>query len=239
MSNGIDRLWDWVSQRNSGSTSSASSILVIGLGRFGTALASTLIDMGLEVMAIDTDQELVNQWAEPLTHVRVADGTSSSALAQLGATGFDAAVVAIGTDMEASILTTAALSDVGVDNIWAKAITEQHGRILERVGAHHVVYPEAEMGRRVARVVTGQVLDYFLIDEGFVLAELNAPTQLIGRSLAESDVRREFSVTVVCVKPAGGAFTYATAETVLGPGDQVLVAGSVEDTERFARFANR
>jgi trk system potassium uptake protein TrkA len=234
--NNLDRLWDWVAQRND-TTTSASSVLVIGLGRFGTSLASTLADMHIEVMAIDSDQQLVNQWADKLTHVRVADGTSAAALAQLGASGFDAAVVAIGTDIEASILSTSALSDLGVSNIWAKAITNEHGRILERVGAHHVVFPEAQMGQRVARVVTGQVLDYFLLDDGFVLAELNAPAALLGKTLAETDIRRRFSVTVVCYKPAGGAFTYATAETVLGPGDLVLVAGTVADTERFSRFA--
>ncbi|MFV0259031.1 MAG: potassium channel family protein [Acidimicrobiales bacterium] len=237
MSN-LDRLWDWVSQRNEGRTSSsANSVLVIGLGRFGTALASTLVDMDLEVMAIDTDQLLVNQWADRLTHVRVADGTSAAALGQIGAGGFDVAVVAIGTDIEASILSVSALADIGVHNIWAKAITSEHGRILERVGAHHVVYPEAQMGQRVAHAVSGQVLDYFILDEGFVLAELNAPPDLLGKTLAEADLRRDFAVTVVCVKPLGGVFTYATADTVLGEGDLVLVAGTVADTERFARFA--
>ncbi|MFV0524484.1 MAG: potassium channel family protein [Acidimicrobiales bacterium] len=238
MSN-LDRLWDWVSQRNDGRTvgGSASSVLVIGLGRFGTALASTLVDMELEVMAIDTDQLLVNQWADRLTHVRVADGTSAAALGQIGASGFDVAVVAIGTDIEASILSVSALADIGVHNIWAKAITSEHGRILERVGAHHVVYPEAQMGQRVAHAVSGQVLDYFILDEGFVLAELNAPPDLLGKTLAEADLRRDFAVTVVCVKPLGGSFTYATADTVLGEGDLVLVAGTVSDTERFARFA--
>src|SRR5680860_614543 len=107
----------------------AESAFVIGLGRFGTALSTTLVGLGVEVMAIDRDQTLVDKWASHLTHVRVADGTSADVLRQLGAADFDAAVVAIGTGIEASILATAALADLGVKRIFAKAITEEHGRI--------------------------------------------------------------------------------------------------------------
>ena len=236
----LDRLWDWMNQRvESAAGSPARSVLVIGLGRFGTALASALIEMDVEVMAIDTDRDLVDAWAERLTHVRLADGTSAGTLEQLGATSFDAAVVAIGSDLEASILSTAALSDLGVSNIWAKAITAEHGRILERVGADHVVFPERQMGQRVARVVTGQVLDYFMIDEGFVLAELPLPRAFHGQTLGESDIRSRYSVTVVCIKPSGGRFTYATPDSPLQPGDVILIAGEVADTERFAAFAVR
>ncbi len=216
---------------------SASSVFIVGLGRFGTAVASTLMELDVEVMAIDTDQDLVDRWAEKFTDVRRADGTSSSALAQLGVAEFDAAVVAIGTGIEASVLTTAALVDMGVRNIWAKAITNEHGRILTRVGAHHVVYPEREMGERVAHVVTGQVIDYFQLDDGFVLAELEVPSSLVGVSLAESGIRHDYAVTVVCVKPAGASFTYVSADTRLGAGDLMLVAGGVDDVERFADYA--
>ena len=126
-------------------------------------------------MAIDTNPDLVNKWADHLTHVAVADGSSTSALKQLGAADFDAVVVAIGTGIEASVLATAALGDVGCRTIWAKAITDEHRRILERVGAHHAAQPEKQMGERVAHVVTGQVVDYFQVDEHFVLAEVQAP----------------------------------------------------------------
>ncbi|MEZ5228165.1 MAG: TrkA family potassium uptake protein [Acidimicrobiales bacterium] len=145
----------------------ASSVLVIGLGRFGSSLAETLVELGTEVMAIDLDATLVQEWSTRLTHVREADATNPKVLRQLGATEFDVAVVAIGTGIEASILTTAALADVGVKNIWAKAIRDDHGSILERVGANHVIYPEKQMGIRVAHAVSGQVIDYFQLDEGF------------------------------------------------------------------------
>lgn len=216
----------------------AESVLVIGLGRFGSALASTLVELGVEVLAIDTDADLVDEWADKLTHVAVADGTSVAALTQLGADQFDAAVVAIGTVIEASILATAALGDVGQNNIWAKAITDEHRRILERVGADHVVQPERQMGERVAHAVTGQVVDYFRLDEGFVLAELEAPDQLVGETLAGSEIRDRFNVTVVCTKPEGGAFTYAEADTLVHRGDLLVVAGTIDDVERFLAAAS-
>lgn len=232
----IDRFRDWMDRPGEHETS-AESVFVVGLGRFGTALASTLTELGVEVLAVDTDVDLVNAWADTLTHVRVADGSSATALQQLGIEHFDAAVVAIGTGIEASILSTAALVDAGVPTIWAKAITLEHGRILERVGAHHVVFPEKEMGERVAHAVTGEVVDYFKLDEGFVIAELQAPGKLVGKTLIESGTRRDFNVTVVCVKPVGSSFTYATADTVVGAGDLLVIAGSTEDVERFTNFA--
>ncbi|MDH3755986.1 MAG: TrkA family potassium uptake protein [Acidimicrobiia bacterium] len=215
----------------------AESVFVVGLGRFGASMASTLVELDIEVMAVDIDQKLVDHRADELTHVRLADATDSATLKQLGAAGFDAAVVAIGTGMEASILSTAALRDVGVDNIWAKALSDEHGRILERIGADHVVYPERQMGERVARLVTGHFLDYFQIDEGFVLAELEAPEELLGATLGDSDIRSRFGVTVVCVKPELSVFTYATVDTVPRKGDVLVVAGEVKAVERFLDFA--
>lgn len=230
----LSRLRDWAAGVTSAQTTvSARSVLVIGLGRFGTALAETLGMLGIEVMAVDVDQALVDQWADKIALVRVADATTGAVLSQLGAGSFDAVVVAIGTDIEASVLCTAALADLGVPNIWAKAITSEHGRILERVGAHHVVFPEKEMGERVAHVVTGQVDDYFELDDGFVLAELKAPGELIGKRLADTDLRARYQVTVVCIKPEGGTYTYATADTVVGHGDYLVIAGSVEAADRF------
>lgn len=212
----------------------AESVLVVGLGRFGSSLAETLMSLGTEVMAIDRDPLLVQEWAPKLTHVREADGTNPAVLRQLGADQFDVAVVAIGTNIEASVLTTAALSDVGIPLIWAKAVREEHGRILERVGANHVVYPEKQMGQRVAHAVSGQVIDYFQLDEGFVLAEVRPPQELIGKTLRDAHIRERYGVTVVCIKPEGAGFTYAEADTVIQAGDILVTAGNVEQSDRFA-----
>ena len=209
-------------------------VLVVGLGRFGSALAKELVDLGHEVLGVDGSAKIVQQNSDVLTHVVQADTTDPEVLRQLGAGDFPVAVVGIGTDLEASILTTAALADAGVKTIWAKAITNAHARILERVGADHVVFPEGDMGRRVAHLVTGRMLDWFQLDEHFAMVETEAPAELVGRTLADVGVRNAFQVTVVAVKPRGGAFTYATADTVLEPGDLVVVAGETKAVERFA-----
>lgn len=208
-------------------------VMVIGLGRFGSALAMTLVDMGYEVLGVDFEEEIVQEHAGTLTHVVQADTTSERALRQIGAADVVTAVVCIGTDVESSVLTTAALVDLGVRNVWAKAITTAHGRILQRVGAHHVVFPEAEMGSRVAHLVTGQALEYLPLDENFVIAEMTAPDELIGVALGDSNLRANYKVTVVCVKPQGGQFTYADRETMLSNSDLIVIAGHRADVDRF------
>ena len=208
-------------------------ILVIGLGRFGSALAHTLVDMGYEVLGVDFEAEIVQDHAGALTHVLQADTTSERALRQIGAADVVTAVVCIGTDVESSVLTTSALVDLGVRNVWAKAITTAHGRILQRVGAHHVVFPEAEMGSRVAHLVTGQALEYLPLDENFVIAEMAAPDELLGVALGNSNLRAKYKVTVVCVKPQGAQFTYADRETVLSNSDLIVIAGHRADVDRF------
>jgi trk system potassium uptake protein TrkA len=208
--------------------------IVIGLGRFGSALATTLIDMGHEVLGIDADAERVQELSGVLTHVAQADTTSPKVLKQLGVADAVTVAVCIGADVEASVLTTAALSDLEIPNIWAKAFTEPHGRILSRVGAHHVVFPEAEMGTRVAHLLTGEVIEYLSLDGDFVLIETVTPPWLVGQQLGETNLRRDFKVTVVCVKPESGAFTYAERNTVLGANDLVVVAGHRADIDRFA-----
>jgi trk system potassium uptake protein TrkA len=213
-----------------------NGVLVVGLGRFGTALATTLMDLGHEVLGVDVDAENVQRNADVLTHVVEADATDEDVMQQLGAGEFGRAVVGIGTDLEASILTTSVLVDLKVPDIWAKAVTVAHGRILERVGAHHVVFPEHDMGKRVAHLVTGRMIEFVQLDEGFSLVELRPPKQIVGRSLAESQVRSRYGITVVCVKPKGGSFTYATPDTVPGPNDILVVAGETDRTKRFAEL---
>lgn len=208
-------------------------IIVIGLGRFGSAVAKTLVELGYEVLGVDNDEAVVQEHTGSLTHVVQADATSERALRQIGASDAVTAVVCIGTGIEASVLTTSALVDLGIGNVWAKAITESHGRILSRVGAHHVVFPEAEMGTRIAHLVTGQMLEFLALDDDFVIAELIAPDELIGVPLGESDLRSKYKVTVVCVKPEQGQFTYAGRDTALGKSDLIVIAGHRADVERF------
>lgn len=211
-------------------------VVVIGLGRFGAALAETLIELHYEVLGIDPDPRVVEEHSTLLTHLVEADATDGQALRQLGVAEFSTAVVAIG-DIEASILTTANLNDLGVPSIWAKAITPSHGKILERVGAHHVVSPEREMGVRLAHAVTARMIDFVQLDAGFALLESTAPAEFVGKTLAQTQVRKRYGLTVVCIKPRGGAFTYATPDTVVGEGDILVVAGEIARTHEFAERA--
>lgn len=135
-------------------------VVLIGLGRFGTAVALELVRRGIEVLAVDSSPKRVQSMAGQLTQVVSADCTDIEALRQLGVPDFYRAVVAIGSDIEASILVTSLLVELEIEDIWAKAISDHHGRILRRVGAHHVVYREFEMGERVAHLVTGRMLDW-------------------------------------------------------------------------------
>jgi trk system potassium uptake protein TrkA len=215
----------------------AREFIVIGLGRFGGGLAETLVGMGHEVLGVDADEKAVQDFAGVLTHVVAADSTDERALRQLGADEFETAVVAIGTDVEASILTTSVLADLGVHRVVAKAVTEAHGRILERVGAHRVVFPERDMGVRVAHSLAGSILDYFELDPGFAIVETRTPRELAGKSLAQAEVRRRYSITVVCFKPEGGSFTYATPDTVVNEGDILVVAGEKRRAEAFGELS--
>jgi trk system potassium uptake protein TrkA len=169
-----------------------------------------------------------------LTHVVEADTTSEEALRQIGADEFRCAVVAIGTNIEASILTTSVLVDLGLTTIWAKAVTRPHARILERVGATRVVLPEYEMGERVAHIVAGRALNYIEFEDGFALVETRPPRTYVGKRLGEAGIRRDHGVTVVCIKRHGEDFSYATADAVLGADDLLIVAGRTELAERFA-----
>lgn len=211
-------------------------MVVLGLGRFGGAVASELVRLGYDVLGVDQSEAAVQYYATAMTHVVQADITSLDALRQLGVDDLAHAIVAVGSDLEASILATAALDELGVPAIWAKAVSQQHGRILERVGAHHVVYPEHDMGHQVAHMIGGRILDWFQLDERFALVETVVPAELVGRTLADSKVRESYEVTVVCLKPAGGAFTYATVDTVPAAGDTLVVAGETAAAEAFARL---
>jgi trk system potassium uptake protein len=211
--------------------------LVIGLGRFGGALAETLIELGHEVLGVDLSEKPVQRYADELTHIVQCDATDPEAMAQIGAAEFGTAIVAIGSDVEASILTTSVLSDLEVSRIVAKAITAAHGKILERVGAHRVIFPERDMGIRVGHSMTGRALDYFQLDPGFALVEATAPREIVGKTLAGAEVRRRYGITVVCIKPEGGAFTYATPDTVVQEGDILVVAAETARAEAFAELA--
>ena len=216
------------------STHSGSTVLVVGLGRFGSAVARSLIRMGHEVLGVDENPALVQRMSDHLTHVVQADSTDADALKQLGVGDFERAVVGIGSDIEASVLTVLALVELGVPVIWAKATNERHGRILESTGARHVVYPEARMGERVAHMVTGKMIDYIEFDDNYAIVKTRAPDQLVGKTLGGYGVRSKFGVTIVGIKRPKEDFTYARPETLVEEGDLLIVSGRTDLVEKFA-----
>jgi len=211
-----------------------SPVLVIGLGRFGSATAHQLVKQGREVLAIERDPALVQKWAGVLTHVVEADATNIDALRQLGAQDFSSAVVGVGTSIESSVLITVNLVDLGIAHLWVKAITQSHGKILTRIGANHVIYPEADAGVRAAHLVGGRMLDFIEFDDGFAIVKMHPPKETQGFTLEESKVRSKYGVTVVGVKSPGEDFTYAQPHTKVSSRDMLIVSGYVDLLERFA-----
>lgn len=210
------------------------SIVVVGLGRFGGQVAASLVRLGHEVLAIDQDEQIVQRWSDRLTYVVQADSTDEEALRQLGVGDLGRAIVGIGTDIEASVLTVLALTEIGVNEVWAKAITAKHGKILSAVGADHVIYPEAAMGERVAHLMASQMLDFIEFDDGYAIAKVQAPNEAIGKTLGDSKLRSKYGITVVGVKMTGSDFTYARPETMVYGGALLIVAGKTPEVERFA-----
>lgn len=212
----------------------SNNVVVVGLGRFGGAVAESLTRLGHEVLAIEENLSLVQAWSDRLTHVVQADSSNIEALRQLGVADFQHAVVGIGSDIEASVLTVLALTELGVPDIWAKAVTTNHGKILEKTGAHHVVYPEAAMGERVAHLVTGKMIDFIEFDDDFAIVKTRPPREAVGKTLAESQLRSRHGVTVVGVKRPREDFTYAKPDTLVVEGDLLIVSGPTQKVERFA-----
>ncbi len=209
-------------------------VLVIGLGRFGAAVALTLERMGHEVLGADVNARRVQEFAPELTKVVEADCTQTGTLENLGVADFEAAVVAIGSDIEASVLSVLALSDLGLTNIWAKAVNQKHARILERTGAHHVVFPEQRMGERVAHLLNERLLDFISFGSEFAIARLAAPERIVGLPLVTSECRKKYNVTVVGVKRRDEDFIHAVPDTIIFPEDELVVSGRIDDIERFS-----
>lgn len=212
-----------------------ASVLVIGLGRFGVSLASTVADMGRDVLAMEQDPEIVARWSSTFRVVE-GDAKKREALEQIGATDFQAAVVGVGTTLEASVLITANLVDIKIPQIWAKAISVEHGRILRRIGAHHVVYPEYDAGRRVAHLVSGRMMDYIDISDDFTIVKMYPPQEVQGYTLGQARIRERFGVTVLGVQVKGMPFEYASPDTRIGPKDIIIVSGQSLLLEKFAHL---
>ncbi|WP_407940445.1 potassium channel family protein [Micromonospora auratinigra] len=210
---------------------------MIGLGRFGYHLAGSLVQLGHEVLALDRNAERVQRWSGALDRVVQADSTEEAALRQLGVADFPRVVVAIGASVEASVLTVLALTELGVPQIWARATSEKHAKILSSVGAHHVIFPEAETGERVAHLIVSKMLDFIEFGDEFAIAKVRVPASMVGRPLRELAPTERYGVMVVGAKLPGERFRYAGPETVLRPDSVLIVEGSIGQVQRFAAIS--
>jgi trk system potassium uptake protein TrkA len=199
---------------------------IIGGGRFGTALAECLARRGAEVLMLDRDRQVVQRLASLLTRVVQGDGTDAHVLEEAGFRECDSVVVAIGTNMESSILTTMNLKDLKVPRIVTKAGSDLHGKVLERVGADVVVHPDRERAQRLARsLLARSPVDYFEVAEGYSVLEIQAPPSFVGKSLLQSDVRKAYGVTVLAIRRAAGD---GKITEIISPGGDEVVQN--EDT---------
>lgn len=206
--------------------------IVLGLGRFGMSLARHLHDLGHEVLAVDSNERLVNDAAAHVTQAIQADATDEASLRQLGVGGFDAAVVAIGSNIRDSILITVLCKEAGVPLVIAKAVDELHAKVLRKVGADRVVFPERDMGQRVARTLdTPNILELMELSGDYRIAELLAPEKWCGRTLMDVNVRRDYGLSVIGIRRGDTFMASPGADVRLDAGDILLVLGRTKDIE--------
>jgi len=210
--------------------------VVVGLGRLGISMMATLDSLGHEVLGIDRKGDVIQNLADdlPNVHLVAADATDEDAMRGLNVDGFDAAAVMIGENhVEAGILATATLKEVGLPKIVARATGGIHARVLERVGADRVIQPEREIGEQLARTMASPaLLDYVDFGEDEALIEAQVPKEWLDTSLAELALSHEEGLTVVALKPKGGPGTLPHGDTVLRDGDVIVVGGSKEALDR-------
>jgi trk system potassium uptake protein TrkA len=210
--------------------------VVIGLGRLGASMIRTLDSLGHGVLGIDSDEDRIQELSEelPNTHLVAADATEANVLRDLDVQQFDGAAVVIGEDMEASILATATLKELEVQNIVARALTSLHARILKRIGADRVIEPEADMGEQVARsIASPMILDYVELGEDEALIEAEVPDEWVDKSLSELELSSQYGITVIALKSKGKAGSIPRADTVLHTGDVMVLGGPKKNLDEL------
>lgn len=216
---------------------------VIGLGRFGSAMAATLAELGHDVIGVDGDQERVQQLADVITQAIQLDATDAKALRAAGIQDVDIAVVSIGENIESSLLVVMQLRELGIEHIVAKAVTPLHGRILEKLGVTRVIFPEREMAVRIAHsLAMPNVLDYIELSREYSIIELPASEAFIGRTLKQLELRPRYGITLIAIKrpsgPSGAVTTNIApgADEVIQPGDVLALLGSNERLSQLDRL---
>lgn len=207
--------------------------VVIGCGRFGSSVAKTLYSLGHEVLAIDQNEEKIQNIADQVTHSVQADCTDENALKSLGIRNFDVAVVSIGSDIQSSIMATLIVKELGLQYVLCKAQNELQAKVLYKIGADRVVFPERDMGIRVAHnLVSQNVLEYIELDPHYSIAEIVTPTRWIGKTIGDLDLRANFGINVMALKHGMNINISPQAEDILKPGDILVVIGENEQINK-------
>lgn len=212
--------------------------IVIGLGRFGSSVARTLAGLGQEVLAVDIDEERVKQLAPVVTHAVQADTTDAGTLKSLGVGNFDVGVVAIGENLQAGILTALLLKELGVPHVVAKVANELHGQVMEKIGVDRIIYPEREMGKRLAHsLVSPSLLDYIELAEDYRIEEVVAPKSMDGKTLRDLNLRNKLGISVIVIKRGEDNMIISPgAEAVVYQGDTLVIIGKNSDLSRLNRL---
>lgn len=210
--------------------------VVIGCGRFGSSVARTLYNMGHNVLAIDSSEEIIQYISEEVTHAIQADATDENVLKSLGIRNFDVAIITIGSNIQASIMTTLMAKELGVKYVVAKAHSEIHAKLLFKIGADRVVFPERDMGIRVAHnLVSGNILDYIELSPEYSIMEITAPSEWIGKTLLDLNVRSKYGINVMAIKHDSQINISPTATDCIKDGDILVVIGRNKDLEKLEK----
>lgn len=210
--------------------------VVIGLGRFGGSIVTELVDLGADVMAVDIDPTLVEDYADIATQAVALDSTDETALCSLGIHNAEHVIIAIGENIQSSILTTLILKELGVPKLTVKAQNDHHEKVLEKVGADHIVRPERDMGVRVANnIVSNNILDYLDLSDEYSIAELIANGEIAGDTLIDLDARARYGINIVAIKRGHEIIVSPRAEETIRKGDILIVIGSDVDIHLFEK----
>ncbi|MEW6203148.1 MAG: TrkA family potassium uptake protein [bacterium] len=209
-------------------------IAVIGIGRFGSTLVKELSKMKFEVLAIDNDEQRVNEILPFAAHGLILDSSNINSLIDAGLKTFDTVVVGIGENIESSILTTLLLKEIGVKNVIARALNNYHGLILSKIGADKIVYPEQETGIKLAKIIASPILiDYIEMADGFAIVEMNVPDNMCNKPLSELELRAKYGINVVAIKRGSEINRIPGGNDILKKNDIILVSGQIDNISKL------
>jgi len=214
--------------------------VVIGLGRFGSSIAKTLYALGNDVLAIDQSEDIVQNISDNVTHAVQADATDENSLKSLGIRNFEVAVISIGSDIQSSIMVTLLVKEMGVKYVIAKAQNELHAKVLYKIGADRVVFPERDMGVRVAHnLVSSNILDYIELSPDYSIVEIAALSQWEGKTLREINMRSRYGINIMAIKRQGGINVSPVADDEIYQGDVLVVIGSTEELNKIEKIKTK